>query len=31
MPVAWTVDDILAVHFRMHKAKSVLFQDVLLT
>jgi hypothetical protein len=31
MPVDWTVDDILAVHFRMHKAEGVLFQDVLLS
>jgi hypothetical protein len=30
MPAHWTVDDILAVHFRMHKAEGVLFQDVLL-
>ena len=30
MPADWTVDDILAVHFRMHKAEGVLFQDVLL-
>jgi hypothetical protein len=26
---AWTVDEILAVHFRMHKAEGVLFRDVL--
>ena len=25
----WTVDQILAVHFRMHKAEGVLFRDVL--
>lgn len=25
----WTVDEILAVHFRMHKAEGALFQDVL--
>ena len=25
----WTTDDILAVHFRMHKAEGVLFRDVL--
>lgn len=25
----WSVDEILAVHFRMHKAEGVLFQDVL--
>jgi hypothetical protein len=25
----WTVDEILAVHFRMHKAEGVLFRDVL--
>ena len=25
----WTVDDILAVHFRMHKAEGVLFRDAL--
>ena len=31
MPADWTVDDILAVHFRMHKAEGVLFQDVLLS
>jgi hypothetical protein len=31
MPADWTVDDILAVHLRMHKAEGVLFQDVLLT
>ena len=30
MPTDWTVEDILAVHFRMHKAEGVLFQDVLL-
>ena len=30
MPAVWTTDDILAVHFRMHKAEGVLFQDVLL-
>ena len=30
MPTDWAVDDILAVHFRMHKAEGVLFQDVLL-
>ena len=30
MPSDWTVDDILAVHFRMHKGEGVLFQDVLL-
>jgi hypothetical protein len=30
MPADWTVDDILAVHLRMHKAEGVLFQDVLL-
>jgi hypothetical protein len=27
---AWSVDEILAVHFRMHKAEGVLFRDVLL-
>jgi hypothetical protein len=26
----WTTDEILAVHFRMHKAEGVLFRDVLL-
>lgn len=26
----WTVDEILAVHFRMHKAEGVLFRQVLL-
>jgi hypothetical protein len=26
----WTVDQILAVHFRMHKAEGVLFRDVLI-
>jgi hypothetical protein len=26
---SWTVDEILAVHFRMHKAEGVLFRDVL--
>jgi hypothetical protein len=26
---AWTTDEILAVHFRMHKAEGVLFRDVL--
>jgi len=26
---AWTVDEILAVHFRMHKAEGNLFRDVL--
>jgi hypothetical protein len=26
---AWTVDEILSVHFRMHKAEGVLFRDVL--
>jgi len=26
----WSVDQILAVHFRMHKAEGVLFRDVLL-
>jgi hypothetical protein len=31
MPADWTVDDILAVHLRMHKAEGVLFQDVLLS
>ena len=31
MPADWTVDDILAVHLRMHKAEDVLFQDVLLS
>ena len=25
----WTIDEILAVHFRMHKAEGVLFRDVL--
>jgi hypothetical protein len=25
----WSVDEILAVHFRMHKAEGVLFRDVL--
>jgi hypothetical protein len=25
----WTVDEILAVHFRMHKAEGVLFRDAL--
>jgi hypothetical protein len=25
----WSVEDILAVHFRMHKAEGVLFRDVL--
>jgi hypothetical protein len=25
----WTVDEILAVHFRMHKAEGELFRDVL--
>jgi hypothetical protein len=30
MPTDWTADDILAVHFRMHKAEGVLFQDALL-
>jgi hypothetical protein len=27
---AWTVDEILSVHFRLHKAEGVLFRDVLL-
>jgi hypothetical protein len=27
---AWNVDEILAVHFRMHKAEGVLFRDALL-
>jgi hypothetical protein len=27
---AWSTDQILAVHFRMHKAEGVLFQDALL-
>jgi len=27
---AWSTDEILAVHFRMHKAEGVLFRDVLL-
>ena len=27
---AWTVDEILAVHFRMHTAEGVLFRDVLI-
>ena len=27
---AWTVDEILAVHFRMHKAEGVLFREALL-
>jgi hypothetical protein len=27
---AWSVEEILAVHFRMHKAEGVLFQEVLL-
>lgn len=26
----WSIDDILAVHFRMHKAEGVLFRDVLI-
>ena len=26
---AWSVDEILAVHFRMHKAEGVLFPDAL--
>jgi hypothetical protein len=26
---AWSVDEILAVHFRMHRAEGALFQDVL--
>jgi hypothetical protein len=26
----WTVDQILAVHFRMHQAEGVLFRDVLI-
>ena len=26
----WTVDEILAVHFRMHKAEGVLFRDALI-
>ena len=26
----WSIDEILAVHFRMHKAEGVLFRDVLL-
>jgi hypothetical protein len=26
---SWSVDEILAVHFRMHKAEGALFQDVL--
>jgi len=26
----WSVDEVLAVHFRMHKAEGVLFRDVLL-
>ena len=26
---AWTVDEILAVHFRMHKAEGVLFREAL--
>ena len=26
---AWTIDEILAVHFRMHKAEGVLFRDAL--
>ncbi|MBI1818037.1 MAG: hypothetical protein HYR72_23910 [Deltaproteobacteria bacterium] len=26
---SWTVDEILAVHFRMHKAEGVLFRDAL--
>jgi len=25
----WTVDEILAVHFRMHKAEGILFRDAL--
>jgi len=28
---AWSVDEILAVHFRMHKAEGELFRDALLT
>jgi hypothetical protein len=27
----WTVDEILAVHFRMHKAEGVLFRDALVS
>jgi hypothetical protein len=27
---AWSVDEILAVHFRMHKAEGALFRDALL-
>jgi hypothetical protein len=27
---AWTVDEILSVHFRMHKAEGALFRDALL-
>ncbi len=27
---AWTVDDIIAVHFRMHQAEGVLYRDVLI-
>lgn len=27
---AWTVDEILAVHFRMHQAEGVLYRDVLI-
>ena len=26
---AWSVDEILAVHFRMHKAEGVLFREAL--
>ena len=26
---AWTIDEVLAVHFRMHKAEGVLFRDAL--
>lgn len=26
----WSTDEILAVHFRMHKAEGVLFRDVLI-
>lgn len=26
----WSVDEVLAVHFRMHKAEGVLYRDVLI-
>jgi hypothetical protein len=30
MPAAWSIAEILAVHFRMHKAEGVLFRDALI-